>query len=331
MKRFFALLPLIFLCGCWDYSEASMQEYVLGVGIDRAESGYLVTVETADLSGSPESPGTAKCITCEGKSLFDAIRNAIPHAGKKLYWGHCSLAVIDDDIKDEQLHEVLDVFLRAQDVYQSISVLIARDVSAAEIFAADHNGSDSVSAHCLHVFQNQASSRRFRKCELWEYVRDNGLAVLPTVSLANGMPQVSGGAVYRNEALLGMLSGDEILMLSLLTEDSLGGWLPNIRVSPDIAVSTEILAGNVSAKDDRLFLTLTLAVSSSDTEFDLSDETERASAESVIARFWEDRANALIVRSRRDGFSELIHPEVRHAEVTVRLQNAGMRVSEGGI
>ncbi len=331
MKRILLLLPLFLLCGCWDYNEAAMQEYVLGVGIDRTDDGYLVTIETADLSGSPESPSTAKTISCKGGSLFDAIRNAIPHAGKKLYWGHCALMVFDDAIEEAQLHEVLDVFLRAQDVYQSVAVCVAHNASAADVFASEYVGSDSVTAHCLHIFQNQASSRRFQKRELWEYVQRDGFVILPTVTVENNVAQISGGAVYRDKALLGMLSGDEMLLVSLCTAQIPGGWIPNIPILPHVSVSTEILAENISVKEDLLSLTLTLAVSSSDAAFDLTDETTRKSAERTIAHFLETQINTLMERAAVCGFSELIHPIARNAAVSVRLQNSGMRTSEGRV
>jgi len=335
MKPVLLLLPFFFLCGCWDYNEAAMQEYVLGIGIDLTENDtYRVTIETADLSGSPESQTESKLLTTEGDSLFDAIRNAIPHAGKKLYWGHCALVVIDDAIEREKLHEVLDVFLRAQDVYQTVAVTIARDATAEEIFASDHAGADSVTAHCLHIFQNQESSRRFQSRELWEYAQSEGelgCVMLPTVSIENSMAQISGGAVYREETLLGMLSGEEVLFYSLLTEDLRGGWLPKIPVFQNAVVSTEILAGTVETKKETRTLILTLAISSSNTAFDVADIKLRAQAEQAIAEYVKQGANSLIRRAKREGFLELFHSDSRQIEVVVRLRNSGMRTSEGAI
>ncbi|MBQ3055009.1 MAG: hypothetical protein IJC88_02785 [Oscillospiraceae bacterium] len=334
MKWFSLLLPIFFLCGCWDYNEAAMQEYVLGIGVDlNKDESYLVTIETADLSGSPESQSKSKLLTAEGKNLFDAIRNAISHAGKKLYWGHCELIVIDDSIKNEKLHEVLDVFLRAQDVYQTVTLTVAQGASAAEVFSTDYSGSDSVTAHCLHIFQNQASSRRFQQCELWEYVQssgDLGCVILPTISISNGMAQISGGAVYRDESLLGVLSGEEILFLSLLTEDVSGGWLPSIQVLPQTSISTEILAGTLSTTKTPTLI-LSVAISSSDTSFDVSDQTIRQKVEQKIEQYVNQGVNALIERAKHEEFSELLPSDFQQIKVTVRLRNSGMRTSKGAI
>lgn len=332
MKRWLLLFPFLFLLsGCWDYNEATMQEYVLGIGIDLEQNGdYLVTIETADLSGSPESQSGSQLLETSGANLFDAIRNAIPHAGKKLYWGHCALIVFHEDIAGARLHEVLDVFHRAQDVYLNTAIAVASGVSAQEIFRGEHNGSDSVTAHCLNVFQNQDSSRRFHRTELWQYTRDlalRGLVMLPSVTLNDKTPSVSGGFLYRGSDFVAQLSGEEVLLCSLLSEEISGGWLSEIELSPTSSVSLEILSNHTKRDAQKISPMLTVSLSSANVFLKLQDQAVRKEIESALAQVLQKRFSAFTDRARREGFSSLLGldgDESLPIHVTVRLHNTGM-------
>lgn len=332
MKRLICLIPLFFLLtGCWDYDEVTMQEYVLGIGVDLTENNeYLVTIETADLSGSPESTGGSRLLQTTGANLFDAIRNAIPHAGKKLYWGHCGLIIVHEDVRGPQLHEVLDVFNRVQDVYLNTSLAVARGVAAQDIFHANYGGSDSITAHIANIFQNQDSSRRFRKTELWQYTRDWALydcVMLPTVSLVNEMPSLSGGAIYRGTEFLTFLSGDEVLLHSLLTEEISGGWLPEIMLPSGKATSFEILSNHTKVTQNTLSPTLTLSLSSANASLDVKTKQQRTELESVIANSFQQQFSHFVSRAQTEGFASLLRLSDStpiSIFTTVRLHNTGM-------
>lgn len=332
MKRLWLLFPLLFfLSGCWDYSEPAMQEYVLGIGIDLSEDGtYLLTIETADLTGSPESSSGRRLLSSSGENLFDAVRNAIPHAGKKLYWGHCGLVIISESITGQSLHEVLDVFNRAQDIYLNNSILVARGISASDVFLADYGGADSITSHCLNIFQSQSASRRFRTLELWEYTRDislRGHALLPTITITDKRPSIQGGAIYRKTDFLGFLSGDEVLALSLLTEKANGGWLSQLELSPGRKASFEILSNHISQDEKRIHSSVTVSLSSANALFNIQDQQVRAEIEELLAENLKQRFTALTTRAEAEGFSALLGGSQNTAfdiSVTVHLNQSGI-------
>lgn len=327
MKKLLFCIPLFFLlCGCWDYSEPNMQEYVLGIGVDLTEDGaYLLTVETADLSTPPESSAASRTISAEGVNLFDAIQTATERAGKKLYWGHLGVAVIDENITGEKLHAVLDLFNRTPDVYQSTALLIAHNTSAQSVFQSEPIGASSVSEHCLNILENH-DSRRSQNLELWEYTRglsERDCVLLPAITVSDKTVSVHGGMVYRETDRVASLTGDEVLALSLLTETKSGGFLPEVELSPNHKVSLEILSSNVSKEDSVVTVTLSVSVSAANFYLDLQNNN----IEPVVQDLMQEKLTAFLARAYTEEFSALLNfpsSSPPRVNVSVRLHHAGM-------
>ena len=328
MKKFLLCIPLLtLLCGCWDYREPNMEEYVLGIGIDLTEEGSCrLTVETADLSASPEEGVKSRTLTAEGINLFDAIQNASVRSGKQLYWGHLDIIVIDKNVTGAQLHAALDLINRTPDVYQSTMILVSLASSAREVFESEPAGASSVTEHCLNVLENRAASRRLKAPALWEYTRmlsQKGGVVLPSVTVSGETLSIDGGVVYRATDRLAALTGEEMLALPLLTESDSGGFLSGIELSPDHTVSLEILSNHVSNTENEISVTLSVSVSSANFYLDLQNNN----IEAAVSEILQKNLSAFIARAEREGFSFLLDlppsapPRVN---VSARLHHAGM-------
>ncbi|MBE6915926.1 MAG: hypothetical protein E7471_04755 [Ruminococcaceae bacterium] len=328
MKKLLLCIPfLALLCGCWDYNEPNMQEYVLGIGVDLTQDDtYLLTVETANLSTPPESAATSRTLSAEGVNLFDAIQNISTRAGKKLYWGHLGLIVIDEKITGAQLHAVLDLFNRTREVYLNTALLVAHNTSAQNVFQTETTGASSVSEHCLNILENRSSSRRLQNLELWEYTRDlseRDCVLLPKVTVSDQALAIDGGVVYRETDHVASLTGDEVLALSLLTETDPGGFLAKVELSPNHTVSLEILSSHVSKETDAVTVTLSISVSAANFYLDL----ENNNIETVVQDLVQKKLTAFISRAYAEGFASLLDfssPTPPRVNVFVRLHHAGM-------
>lgn len=326
MKKLLLCIPILtLLCGCWDYREPNMQEYVLGIGIDiTPENRYLLTVETADTSAPPESSAKSRMISAEGDNLFDAIQNVSARAGKQLYWGHLGLIVIDDSVQDDQLHAVLDLFNRTREVYLNTSLLVSRNTSAHDVFQTKPDGASSVSDHCLNILENRKASRRFQPLKLWEYTRNlsqHDCVLTPTVIVSEQALSIDGGAVFRGTDRIAYLTGEEVLALSLLTESESGGFISQIKLSPSHEVSLELLSNHVSKETETV--TLSISVSAANFYLDLQNNE----IEPVVEDIMQKKLSELISRAYEEGFSSLLEflsstpPSIN---VSVRLHHAGM-------
>ncbi len=241
VKKLF-LIPF-FLClllsGCADYNELNMQELVSHAGVDFQNDEVFVSVLCE---------GEEKGIFhSRGKSFFEAVRELSGSLDKKLYWGHAESIVFGEEALESSFDGTVDAVLRARDVYLDIIPVATKNVTAKEVIEKMGEGS----AETLSVFVNEGNSRRFKAVPLWRLLRERelyGACVIPSVERKDGGLALSGGAVISEAGLAGYLSENEFLFLSLLTDRTAGGYLPEIKTE-NAEVSFEILANNLNVKE----------------------------------------------------------------------------------
>lgn len=282
MKRLFllALIPLLLLTGCWDYTELNMQNYVLGMSVDYIDDRFWVCIETVRITGEPESLSASDGVIIEtsGLTVFDAVRDAIMSAGKKLYWGHAELLIMSEEVAGDHLLAVTDVLARAQDVYSNISLAVASNGCAArDILKSKSPRGTLVSEHISHVLENEEPSRRFVDTELWQLQRDFPYTLLPAIHLDADQksPVVEGCAVIHEDRLVGYLTGEETQIYSLIDSASAGGYLPCVQLDSGMSVTLEILRCKPTRLRDRTRLDVMVSLSSADGACDAMDPALR--------------------------------------------------------
>ena len=135
-----ALLFALPAAGCWSYRGLDEMTIVSGIALDKdKETGnYLLSFEFVDLSGSVKENGPeSKIIESEGKTIFEAVRNAKKKLRNKLYFGHAQMLIINQDIaKEEDIGSIMDWFMRDGEVRETINMAISREQTAQDIFNA---------------------------------------------------------------------------------------------------------------------------------------------------------------------------------------------------
>ena len=130
------LLWILSLTGCWNYDEVEDSAIVSGIAIDKGSegNGYLVTTEIYNFSGSgKENKIESKRIAIEGKTLPDAVKNAVKISPKKLYWGHSDIVIISQEIAKEGILPVVDALIRAFEPRIQMNILVSKEKTAKEI------------------------------------------------------------------------------------------------------------------------------------------------------------------------------------------------------
>ncbi len=297
MKRILLFIPLIFcLCSCWDYTELNMQNYVLGMGVDYIDGKYTVCIETVKITGEPASLSASEGVIIEssGATIFDAVRDAIMSAGKKLYWGHTEVIIISETVAREHLFAVMDVVSRAQDIYSNVNLLVSQGVSAREILNSKTPRDIMVSVHLSNILENEEPSRRFKRCELWQLQRDFPYTLIPAVHLSEH-PVIEGSAVIKSRALAGYISGTETQIFSLLEDPSSGGYLPDVTVD-DSTLSLEILRTKLTRVNSTYRVDITLSLSSSSKPFDGMDSENRKKVEEAAKALVSEQIRSLMAK-----------------------------------
>lgn len=213
-----AVLCAFTLGGCWNYRGINETTIISGIGIDKDETSghYRITYEIIDLTRDIKQTGVlSKIVEAEGKTLFEAARNAKKRLINRLYFGNTQIIVVSQSIAREGLTPIIDWFLRDGECRETITVAVSMQQTAEEMFGA--KGIDErVVAHEMKriVDKDQRITGSTRNVELYKIFNTlHGESVslcIPAFHIVknNGTPtaEVNGVAVFKKDKLIGFLT-----------------------------------------------------------------------------------------------------------------------------
>ncbi|MDP4084130.1 MAG: Ger(x)C family spore germination protein [Bacillota bacterium] len=227
-------LNMFFLTGCWNYREVEKLAVVAGVAIDKGKNNqFIVTTEVIQISGGRESKTTSTYITMEGKSIFDAVRNQISFAGKKLYWSHTKVVIVSKEIARHNMLSVIDWYNRDSETRSDVNLLVSREKTAKKVLEQRALLEDINSFELADTLKNQISLSKAPIKELWGFINDleaQGIVnIVPAVHLKKNKnmysPQIMGAAVFDNAKLIGFLNSEETQEVLFVKDEVKGGLL----------------------------------------------------------------------------------------------------------
>ena len=231
------ILSLIFqLSGCWDYRGLNDMAIVIGIAVDKdpISGNYQLSFEVADLSVSIKDKGlSGKLIESEGKTVFDAIRNAKKRVNNKLYFGQTQIVVFSEAIaRSEDFSGIIDWFLRDGEMRGTINVLISQEQSARDIIKAKGIGLGIISAEIEKIVENDdiytSSISHVEFYQVFNILSAEGKSLtLPVIHnvFNNGETniEVNGTAVFKGKKLIGYISSDESKYFLFAIDEIQGG------------------------------------------------------------------------------------------------------------
>ncbi|HEX6594744.1 MAG TPA: Ger(x)C family spore germination protein [Bacillota bacterium] len=262
MKKFVCinLIWLVFLSGCWDIVELDESIMVLGVGLSKTdENEYNIVVEaTAPSAVAPTEGASAKgrsiLLEVKSKTLFDAAREVIRIAKRRLFFTHAHVWIIHSDLAtDEDVLYFLDI-LRREQMLRLNSFLFVTDETPKDIFSV------------APIFSNIISEQLTSAMEFVDYVSDypavrareffrmllnpikNGYLpyVRNTLQSNEIHTEFTGAGIFNEGKLVGKLNLRETFGLLWLNDETQGG---NITISKDgDKTSFKLLKGKTKIK-----------------------------------------------------------------------------------
>jgi len=114
---------------------------VMGIGIDKVGDEYLLSTQIVNPSqvaqrgsgGMPMSSVTT--YSTKGKSLLEGIRRLTKLTPRKLYFAHIRVLAIDEHLAKDGLQDVLDFFMRQQEIRTDFYVIITKNVNAFNVMS----------------------------------------------------------------------------------------------------------------------------------------------------------------------------------------------------
>lgn len=230
------LLLLIPLSGCWDYRGLDELTIVTGVAIDKKpeEDIYQLTYEIVDLIEPIKEKGpNRKLIESEGKTIFEAVRNAKRRVSNKLYFGHSELIIICEEIaRNEDLNVVLDFFTRDSECRETINVVVSQEKTARDIIASEGIGHTVITNEILEILEDDKKiTSSILSVELYRLFNIMGAEgkelALPAFHIVqnDGKPtaETNGTAVFKDNKLVGFLSPEESKYFLFIVNEIEGG------------------------------------------------------------------------------------------------------------
>ncbi|MCK8815815.1 Ger(x)C family spore germination protein [Natroniella sulfidigena] len=213
---------IIFLVGCWNYTEMKDRTFVVGTAIDLADND-LIEVTTQLLKpheiGVPAAGEPAPdvnpiwVVSSQGETIFDAIRNFVRQAGRRLFWQYNNLIVVGEEAARAGMLPLLELFIRDHELRLGQRVVITRG-DAKDIIGATHDLERIPSMAIVDMLREQEAMGGIIDVDLFDFLEQYnsraGAPVVGVVELMNGEQlHIEGGAVFKKDRLQGFLDKRE--------------------------------------------------------------------------------------------------------------------------
>lgn len=215
------LLYLWMICllgGCWSYHGINDLTIVSGIAIDKDEAtgNYQITYEIADLTRDIKETGIQpKIVEAEGKTLFDAARNAKKRLVSKLYFGNAQVIIVNQAIAREGISFIVDWFLRDTECRETITLVVSQQQTAKEILTLKGIDEMLVAYEVNKIIEEDkkitASTKNVALYNIFNTLEAEGISLTvpafhSTQNHEDRTPEVNGVAVFKEDRLIGFLT-----------------------------------------------------------------------------------------------------------------------------
>ncbi|MBQ5708887.1 MAG: hypothetical protein IIV62_02875, partial [Anaerotignum sp.] len=213
-----ALIPL-FLTGCWDKKDPEDRVFIISLGVDDGEAGYVFSFAPADIE-----TGEAEVYQAESSTLAGATAVVDTRTSRKTELGQLKTIIFSDDIlrKREKLDQLLQELERSQTVSEKVMLLATTD-TAADCVNAVLEEDGKTGLFLWDFYKNTAEEVAVTKgmdldTFLTEQAEQNGNGVLPRISVKEEKLELGGGIAVSANGVYPLSNEEERGYLFLLGE-----------------------------------------------------------------------------------------------------------------
>lgn len=337
-KACFLLLSIIiclYLTGCWNYRGLDQMNIVVGIAVDfnKAENLYDLSFEVSSLAGANKESGiVGRIINAQGKTIFDAIRNAKRKEADKLFFGSPHVLVINKYLASEMgILGVIDFFLRDGEGRESMCVAISQEETAAIIIESTEGAIEMVSVNLHEIMREEknimGSAAQMEMYKIFSELSSKKRSVLlPALrKVKNGdsiVSEANGSAIIKEDKLVGFLNPDQS-KYALMAQGELKSSIITLGLTHNLAndISLEIFKNKAKKsykiEDGKIKVKIEVenhvAVSENQSFINLKDEKEvekvEKAAEEKINKNIQSVVSTMQERYNADvfGFGEMIY------------------------
>ena len=255
-----AAVQLFLLSGCWNYVEIDEQINVSGIALDIGREGKRLhlSAEIVTVGKGEHSEFESHVMEAEGNTVFEAIREMMTLSSKKLYFGHCKLMVIGEDLARSGIRELLDLPLRNHELRTTMNVVIAKGCSGRALLLTKGLTTTIVSYRICDMLKTCERSvgcaAMAKDYQIFDGLEAPGLAVtIPALELTEidgeDAVRLCGAGVFDGDRLIGWFTVPQTACLSLLKNKYKTGLLTaEAAESPYFSSSFEVYRAGSAMK-----------------------------------------------------------------------------------
>lgn len=231
ISRMMCVICIISISGC-NYREIDDMPMITALAIDKRENEFVLTAKVILPEGSEQGSINEQIfIQTKGKTVFDAIRDIIMKEGERSFWGELEFIIINEKISEDNIGEVLDFFIRGDEVRQDIWLLISDKEQEAGDIMIDTLSDKRLQFYISDALINGDYVSKYFPVILNDFVNtlssNEKEEVLPFLrmekSLGVNRVLINGGVVFKDEKSIGRLSGLEMMNYRLIINEENGG------------------------------------------------------------------------------------------------------------
>lgn len=207
-KKIVILLELVlacFLCGCTQVAGLDEQLIVYGIGVDKTEDAYELTVQalntqTTSESNSEEEGKSIINISAAAPTLIEAVNKIENQTGKKILYSHAIVLIIGQETAKSGIKEIIKFFSTNHKLRPTVEVLIS-SAAAKDVFANEGDGDivnaedivsiskigkesdDGINSNIRYLLSDLENPQKAAKVWLLEYNKDEGKVACPQIAL----------------------------------------------------------------------------------------------------------------------------------------------------
>lgn len=247
LKLVIVTILLFLTTGCWNYRELENLAIVGGIGIDKAENGFVITIEVINpkkAGSSPQSGGGSSEETStviyktEAPTIREALTKTVLESPKKFYIGHMSLLVISEEVAKNGINDFIDFFVRDTESRKVFTMVVVKEHKAEDVLKIlEHLQSITASNiqqrfDTVTKYYGSISNESFDEVLMCLYTEGReptvaSIAIEGSVeegskneNLSSTAPKgsiiIDGAAIFKKDKLVGYLDSKESIFYSMI-------------------------------------------------------------------------------------------------------------------
>lgn len=214
--RFIILLFLIFniffIAGCSNIEQLDDKMIIHGVGIDRVENTFELTIQQFSVTGSNEKEEGAQVVKTKGNSLMDAFSDLSLQTGKTPMFSQNLVLAIGEETAYNGINDILDFFVRYYESRPTVKIIIVKG-KAESVLSFKKDDKLIMAKDIMAITESERINSKVMSSNIFQFVGALKNSTLdPIASIVSVERQndeeilaANGTAVFKNDKLAGFI------------------------------------------------------------------------------------------------------------------------------